>query len=680
MPAVFLLFLSAIFLSAKDSPSADEEIVLPAYTVNAVRAERSLESLPSSISVVDQTTIQEGTLQITLDEPLQNIPGVFILNPFNFAQDTRIAIRGFGARADFGIRGIRLFVDGIPATTPDGQGEVDGLDLGSAERIEILRGPSSALYGTAAGGVILIETESGPPIPIAETRLTVGSYGFFQTQAKAGGQWDNLNALANLSYMEYDGYRNHSRTRGSRFNSKVEYEIKPNSELTLIANAIDLPQQDDPGGLTLAEAEDNPRQARERNLLFDSGEEVSQERIGAKWSYLFDESKELIIRGYYTHRDFANRLPFENGGQVTFERHYPGAGFLFREEEGDFRWRTGLDFDYQDDRRRNYDNVAGVRGPLVLDQKERVSSLGIFLAPEVAISDTLTGSAALRYDRVHFDVQDEFSADGDDSGSETFHQWSPMVGINWGQSEALNLFANFTQSFETPTTTELDNPDGGGFNENLDPQIANSFEVGAKGSISGSPVPIRYELTLFTIDIEDSLVPFEEADTPGREFYRNAGSSQRTGVEAFAEAFLFPDFSVALSYTWSDFRYDSYEADGEEFSGNEIPGIPENFGSIVLQYRKPSGFFVRWITRVVGSFYADDGNTTRIDSYTTSDLRLGMDQPFGNWTVSPFIGINNIFDESYYGNIRINAFGGRYYEPAPERNYYGGIRVTYSFE
>ena len=674
-----LLLLTGFQVSAIEEEPAPA-VELPAYSVGVLRAERSMESLPSSIALVNQTTIQDGTLQLTLNEPFQNIPGVFVLNPYNFAQDTRIAIRGFGARSDFGIRGIRLYVDGIPATTPDGQGEVDGIDLGSAERIEILRGPASSLYGAAAGGVILIETESGPPIPFAETRITAGSYGLFQTQAKAGGQWDDLSTLVSGSYLQYDGYRNHSRTEGARFNSKTEYFVQPESKLTLTVSAIDLPQQDDPGGLTLEEARSDPRQARDRNLSFDGGERVSQERVGASWNQNIGAANELIFRTYYTHRDFANKLPFENGGQVTFNRHFPGAALLFRKEEGDFRFRTGFDLDTLQDHRKNYDNLEGTRGDLVLDQEEKVNSLGIFLAPEYSLSETLIASAGLRYDNVQFDVEDNFQSDGNDSGSRTFEQLSPMVGLTWELIPSVNLFTNIAQSFETPTTTELDNPDGGGFNSQLEPQTATNFEIGAKGSVAASPIPMRYDLAFFHIDIKNSLVPFELPESPGREFYRNAGSSKRTGFEGFLEVYPTPELSLAVSYTWSDFQYDNYQTDGESFSGNEIPGIPENFGSFVIEYRKPAGFFVRWTTRIVGSFYADDANDTLIESYTTSDLRLGFEQSFGNWTFSPFLGINNVFDESYFGNIRINAFGGRYYEPAPDRNFYGGLQASYYFE
>ncbi|MEM0965035.1 MAG: TonB-dependent receptor [Verrucomicrobiota bacterium] len=680
-PLLLALFLSELPESADSPEEGTQKIVeFPEYTVGVTRTESLLSDVPFSASVVDQTIIQEGSLQIALDEPLQNVPGVFVLNPYNYAQDTRIAIRGFGARANFGIRGIKLFVDGIPATTPDGQGEVDGIDLGSAERIEILRGPSSALYGSSAGGVLLIETESAPENPTVESRITVGSYGLFQIQGKAGARGKNLEGLASSSYLNYKGYRQNSRTEGTKFNSRWKYSFNERNTLSVILNAIDLPRQDDPGGLTLSEAEEDPRQARERNILFDSGEEVSQERIGARWIHNFDEQTNLSFRAYYTHRDFANRLPFEDGGQVTLDRNVPGGGILFQKDSGSLQVSAGADYDYQNDRRKNFDNLEGTRGDLVLDQKETVDSLGIFIAPEYRISEAWNVSAALRYDRVDFQVKDDFAADGDDSGDRTFDQISPMIGTVWTPAESFSLFANVSQSFETPTTTELDNPDGGGFNPDLEPQTATNFELGTRGRWTEVVVPFRYEIALFHIAIDDALVPFEEEAFPGREFYRNAGRSSRTGLEVFAEALLTESLTLSGSYTWSDFRYDSYSVNGEDFSGNEIPGIPKNFGSAVLQYRSENGLFLRWSTRLIGSYFADDSNQTKVSSYSTSDLRLGFEKSWNNWTLSPFIVINNIFDEEYFGNIRINAFGGRFYEPAPDRNFYGGLRVSFAFE
>ena len=653
--------------------------MLDPLTVNATRFEATIDSIPAAVSRVDQASIQNGTQQFGLDESLQMIPGVFIQNQYNFAQDNRISIRGFGARADFGIRGIRLFVDGIPATTPDGQGEVDGLSLASAQSIEVLRGPSSALYGAASGGVILIKTEDGTQIPFVETRWTVGAYGLVDAQFKTGGQQGNLNYLFSGSRLTYDGYRENSRTENYKFNGKLRYDLDKTSSLTTVINIIDFPIQDDPGALNQAAAEANPRQAYLGNLTFDSGETVKQEKVGLTYEKSFSEAHSIQARTYYVHRDFANKLPFKDGGQVSFERNFFGGGLQYNFRADRTRIRTGLDYDNQDDERKNYDNNNGVRGPLVLDQDEKVTNLGLFTAIDYDLLDNLTLSAALRYDQVDFDVSDHLISDGDDSGKHAFEELSPMVGLSWALTKQLALFTNVSTSFETPTTTEFDNPNGGGFNPDLDAQNATNYEIGAKGRTHLGSMPLRYELTLFHIDIENALVPYELPAFPDREFFRNAGSSQREGLEVATSIELLPVLTASIAYTWSDFSYESFISPNGDFSGNQTPGVPKHYGSFELDYRHPSGAFIRWTTRFIDSFYANDSNSTEIDDYIVSDLRMGLEHKFGNWTIAPYMGIYNLFDESYYANIRLNPFGGRFYEPAPERNLYGGIRVNYSF-
>ncbi|MFP4203828.1 MAG: TonB-dependent receptor plug domain-containing protein [Opitutales bacterium] len=225
MPALFLFMLFACLAAglptlSLSAQSENELRELEPVLVEATRTEIPIQEAPAAIGSVGQEAIQRGKQQIAIDEALKNVPGVFILNRYNFAQDTRISVRGFGAQADFGIRGIKLMVDGIPATTADGQGGVDGIDFGSSESIEVLRGPAAALYGTASGGVIRMESESGPSEPFAETRYAAGEHGFQNVQTKAGGEMDQLNYMVSASRLDFAGYRNHSRTESLKFNGK----------------------------------------------------------------------------------------------------------------------------------------------------------------------------------------------------------------------------------------------------------------------------------------------------------------------------------------------------------------------------------------------------------------------------------------------------------------------------
>ena len=669
-----------VYLLASVLSGQEADDVLPTYTVEATRIEQTNLQLPFAVSYFGKEQIQTASTQLSLDEPLQTTPGVFVLNPYNFAQDSRIAIRGFGARANFGIRGIRLIVDGIPATTPDGQGSVDGLDLGSTGSIEVLRGAASALYGASSGGVILVETESGPEQPFLETRWTFGEDGFRQSQFKAGGQQGALNYLVSVTDFEFDGVRAHNETENRRLNAKFRYDMTPDRSLTAVVNRIDLPLQNDPGGLTLAEVRADRKQARQRNVDFDAGESVRQEQLGLVYRHALSDAHEFEAKAYYVERDFANRLPFESGGQVAFDRRFYGGGALYRFIGDGLELVAGLDYDDQDDARENFDNLSGQRGPLALKQDERIESLGLFVSGRWELHESLSVSASMRRDWLEFSVDDAFPADGEDSGSRRFRETSPMLGLSYRLSPEMSLFANVATSFETPTTTELANPDGGGFNPSIAPQTATSVELGWKGEGRVGGGRYRSELTAFYIDIEDALVPFELPTSPGRDFYSNAGESERVGIEAAFRLKLTDHLSADLSYTWSDFRYEDFDGTSGDFSGNRLPGIPEHFGNIQLNYKRENGAFLRWNTRLVGSLYADDANTESVASYTVSDLRIGFERRCGAWSFAPFIGINNVFDQAYSANIRINAFGGRYYEPAPKRNAYTGVRIRYTFE
>lgn len=655
--------------------SEEVESVLEPVVVEATRLELRPLEVPAAVSVVDQRILQTGSAQLSINEALQTVPGVFVLNPYNYAQDSRIAIRGFGARSDFGIRGVRLIVDGIPATLPDGQAGVDGIDLGSAGRMEIIRGSAAAIYGPASGGVIRIETESAPNGSFVEPRFTVGDFGLQKSQLKAGHGEGPWNLLLNGTHLEYDGYRENSRTVNRSLNAKLMHEGEKGQRLTAVLNLIDYPVQEDPGGLTAAEVREDPQQARARNLQYDGGESVEQQKLGLTYALPLAEGHELRVNGYGLQRDFANKLPFTNGGQVQFDRIFFGGGAQYRYDADPFRMTAGFEAGQQVDDRQNFLNLDGIRGAPVLDQEETVRNLGSYLTGEADVSEQVTLSAAFRVDEVRFEVDDAFLSDGDDSGVRTFQEVSPSGGVRWQPQPDLSLYSSVTTSFETPTTTELDNPDGGGFTSSLEAQTAQSFEVGIKADFLEHPWQPAVDLAVFSIDVEDALVPFELEAFPGREFYRNAGSTRKEGLEASLRMVPFEPLSVDLSYTYSDFTYDRFEISGQDVSGNRLPGVPEHFGNLRIDYQSASGGSIIWNTRMVGTLQADDANTTEVDGYSVSDLRLAWEHRADSWTLAVFTGLNNVFDQSYAANIRINAFGARYYEPAPDRNMYAGVRV-----
>jgi iron complex outermembrane recepter protein len=649
---------------------------LDEVVVTATRLETSVRDVARSISVVDAGRIQDATQQLSLDEVLAGTPGLYMQNRYNFSQDLRVSLRGFGARSSFGIRGIRIFVDGIPETLPDGQAQVDSIDIGSAERIEVLRGPASSLYGNASGGVIAVRTELGNTSPFAEARLAAGDFGFRQYQLKTGGELSRLDFLLNLSRKEIDGYREHSRAQGDLVNGKFGLDITEKDRLIVSLNYIDQPIALDPGGIGAVQAENDPASARARNVLFNAGEKISQQRAGFLYRHDGDNS-ELMIRNYYVWRDFSNRLPFTSGGAIDLERFFYGAGMQYSAnalQDNALNWTIGFDADRQDDRRQRYDNNAGTIGSLVFDQDEKVDSTGVFLHGQYRWSDAWSVRGGLRYDRVSFDVRDRYLINGDDSGARDFRELSSSFALNYEFTGGV-VFASFSTSFDTPTTTELANPDGsGGFNEQLVAQTAANYELGFKRSATA----FYYEVAAFHISLDDELVPFELAAFPGRTFFANAGKSSRHGIEAVARWQGESGLRAELSYTWSDFTFDEFLDDnGNDFAGKRLPGLPQHFAYASLSYDSEKNIYGTFEINYSGNLYANNANDVNVPSYVVGNIRFGYRGRAGRWRVEPYLGINNIFDESYNSNIRINAFGGRFFEPAPVRNYYAGIIMRF---
>ncbi len=652
-----------------------EEII-----VTATRIETTLARVPAAVSVVGQDVIQLGRQQLALDEALNRVPGLFLQNRYNFAQDLRIAVRGFGARANFGIRGIKILVDGIPETLPDGQGSVDSIDLGAASQIEILRGPSSTLYGNAAGGVIAVTSELAPERPFTDLRLSAGEYGFRKVQFKAGGRSDRLGYLVSLSDSVFDGYREQSRAENTQLTARLDFDLGQDRQFLTVFNYTDQPVSDDPGGINAAQAANAPRTARDQNLNYAGGEALEQTRIGFVYSMPLGEGHEITARNYYAWRDFNNRLPFRFGGQVEFDRFFMGGGFTYS-NEGSWGGRrnrliVGFDFDEQDDDRRRYMNNFGVRGGLTLDQNESVGSRGVYIQDELNVSDAVDLRFGLRYDEVEFDVTDRFLGNGDDSGKRKLDDVSPMLGFSAQLSDSVSLYATYSSAFETPTTTEYNNPSGGGgFNPTLEPQTARNLEVGLRGSIADRH---RYEVAVFNIEVDDELIPFEVPGSPGRDYFANAGKSTRDGVEFSLTAQPTDRLRATFSYTYSDFTFKEFTTEsGRDYAGNTIPGTAEDVIFGELEYRNPNGWYGALEAIRIGDQYANNANSAGTDAYTLTNLRFGYERETDSLVIAPFAGVNNLLDETYTANLRINAFGGRFYEPGPDRHLYAG--VTFSF-
>ena len=605
-----------------------EEIV-----VEATRLSTPLDRVAAAVSVVGQEDIQLGRQQLGLDEALSRVPGVFMQNRYNFAQDLRISIRGFGARAAFGIRGIKIIVDGIPETLPDGTGQVDNIDLGATKQIEVIRGPSSSLYGNASGGVISITSEDGPETPYIDARLAVGQYDFQKLQVKTGGQTERMNYFISVSDSQIDGYRAFSQAENTQLSGRFNFDLAGDANFLAVVNITDQPLSNDPGGVNAAQATSAPRSARDRNVAYDTGEALDQTRIGFVYTTPLGDSGELSARSYLVWRDFKNKLPqFPVADAVDLERFFAGAGVSYTHTGtlGSMpnRLIVGFDSDDQDDDRRRFINNQGTLGALTFDQNESFTAQGIFLQDELTLSEQLQLTFGVRFDEIEYAVSDRFLSDGDDAGERKMDNVSPMLGILYSVSPELSLYGTLSTAFETPSTTDFANPSGGGgFNPALDPQFATNYEVGLRGSIGERH---DYEVALYNVGVDDELVPFE---IDGRDFFQNAGSSSRTGLELSLVSNPTDRIRTSLSYTYGSFEFDdfrviSFDAGGtptveDDFSGNTIPGTVEHLLFGEISYTHPSGWFGALDVMYVGEQFANNSNSVKVDSYTVANSTVG---------------------------------------------------------
>lgn len=652
--------------------------------VTATRLAQPLGDVPAAVSVVEGLDVQGGQRGVGLEESLDRVPGVLVQSSENFAQDVRIQIRGFGTRAAFGIREVRVLLDGFPETQPDGQTQIDDIDLGSIERIEVLRGPAGALYGNASGGVIQLFSEAAPPVPTATLTLSGGSYSFGKYQLEGGARAGKASAYAFGSYLQLGGYRRHSDTESGTWLAKLRYDFDDATDLTLLANGVDTPVAADPGGLTAEQVAEDPRQARELNLLLDAGESVRQARFGATLNRR-GESSDLNVYAYVITRDFDSALPIlpqAGDGIVTFNRVAPGGGVrwtLFTPVLGfDQTLTLGLDAQYQDDDRSRSPNLDGEPGALSVRQREQVGSVGPYLREAVLLRPDLELSAGLRYDAVFFDVGVDTPPDSDESGSRTFGQLSPTGGIRWtwldGRPQVLrdlSLFATIGTAFQTPTTTELANPDGVGFNPDVQPQTSVTYELGGRAHWPGNLIT---EASAYYIEVDDELIQFESPS--GRQAYRNAGHSRRYGLELDWQARLFAPLRWSGAVTLLKSEYTDYQVGEMNFAGNDEPGIPQWWIYQELRYDHPLGFFAALEAFLVDGYFVNDANSASTSAYELVNLRVGYQADLGDhWSVAPFVGLNNLASQHYIGTTRLNALGGRYFEPAPTFNSYAGIAV-----
>ncbi|MFW2133423.1 TonB-dependent receptor family protein [Ectothiorhodospira haloalkaliphila] len=678
--AIPLVLLAASKAVSAQETAADTAVRLEPVQVSAPRLERDWLGSPAAIGLLEPEDVGMGRQGLQLDEYLNRIPGLQMQNRYNFAQDIRLSIRGFGARAPFGVRGLHIRVDGIPETLPDGQSQVDAIDLESLHRAEVIRGPSSTQYGNAAGGVVDLHTQRGRDLQGVQAKVDAGSHGLRRLGIKAGdraGPWEYSISGWDL---RYDGYRDHSRVEKRLLNAKLGYEFDDGAELQTVLRVLDAPDTQDPGALTRDEVREDRRQAREASLLRDGGQSAEQQTLGITYTRPLGADDELELRGFVSQRDFHNRLPFKGGGQVRYQRDHQGLGARYARETAaggiPVLYAVGMDLAEQRDDRQRFDNLeGGIRGAQQFDQLERARSLGIFTQASLELTDRLNLVLGGRHDRLRMSVDDRFSDPGEDrSGRRDFREWSYRAGLGYAWAPGHQLYAQLGTSFESPTFTEFANPDGGtGLNPDLEPERARSLELGAKGFWGDTG---RYELAVFTMQVRDEIVNYQSDSE--RDYYENSGRSRRHGLEAGASWHPVEPLRLTLAYTLSHYRFREFrDESGEDFSGKAFPGVPRQQLFAELDWQGPEGRFVTVDMLAVDRLYADNANTERVSGHVLTNLRLGRAWETGNTRVVPYLSVNNLFDQDYQSNIRINALGGRYYEPGPGREYGVGLSVQW---
>lgn len=660
---------------------------------------------PASVDVVTGEQIRNATLQVNLSEPLARVPGVVAFNRQNYAQDLQISIRGYGARSTFGVRGIRLYSDGIPATAPDGQGQISHFDLSSAGRLEVLRGPFSALYGNSSGGVISLVTADGLPGVQAEVGTSFGSYDTERENfriAGAEGAWNwNLDAV----HFKTDGFREHSAARRNLLNGKVRLQATPDTRVTFVVNAVDMPDVQDPLGLTRAQYEaEGPRAVDQAALDFNTRKSVDQQQAGAILEHKLDAVNSFKLTGWFGQRGTeqfqaiplgAQAAPRSAGGVIDLQRDYRGIdGQWIAKTQA---WGGGLTFTaglYADDlqeHRKGYNNFAGttlgVIGALRRDEDNRVRSFDQY-AQGSWQGERFSVTAGLRHSEIRFESRDNFivPGNGDDSGAVRHSATTPVLGAVWHASDALNVYAALGRGFETPTFNELAyRPNNApGLNFGLQPATSKQWEIGVKAE----PVADwRVNAALFESRTEDEIAVL--SNTGGRSVFQNVGETRRRGAEVALEGRWAEAWSTYAALTYLDATYgNSYltcvgvctAPNTLVPAGNRIPGVPQFTGYAEVAWKhKPWGLETALELRHIGDLPVNDLNSDFAPAATVFNLRISASQKWNRWTFREFLRVDNLSDRNYVGSVIVNEGNGRYFEPAPGRTWLVGANALYAF-
>lgn len=656
--------------------------LLPPIVVSGIRYGAGGVSLPTTAYSVGRKTLERAQREANLSETLGRVPGVLVQNRYDYAEGEQISIRGFGATAPFGVNGVRLIVDGIPATMPDGQGEAQIIDLPSTARIDILEGPFSALYGNAAGGVILADTRDGPFNPTVGLRSWVGSFGSHQATLDGGATSGPANYFASLTHFHTAGWRAHSAAARSHFNSKLRYQLDPGSSLTVVANALEL-EAEDPSGLTQSQMEADPQQARSAVYTYDARKTVHNAQGGFVWRQELDSSNTLHAAIYDGQRSVRQYLPFSgnyglsSGGVVDLSDYFGGGNARISHAgtiaSVPYTLAAGMDYQRENEFRKGFVNNNGEQGALRRNEFDVVDDFAQFAQARWLLSSRWSLSTGLRRSRVRFNSQDFFitATNPNDSGSVTYTSTDPVAGVTYTANPHLHVYLDYGRGFQTPTFYQLAyRPNGQpGLNFSLQPMHSENYEIGGRLDDGG----LALTASVFHIVTHDEIVV--AASTNGRTSYTNAGKTRRTGVALRLAAPLGHGLSARLAYSYLDAHFV-----GGPYAGASLPAVPRNRADAGLHWGEPElGMYMDLDIVLHGKAYANSENTASAPGYGLVNWSAGFRQRTARWNVSEFLRLDNVFDRNYVSALVVGDTAGRYYEPGPGRDWTVGIALRRTF-
>ena len=673
---------------------------LDTIIIQATRTDRERLTTPASVYYLNQE--QDNSMNVNLSETLKGVPGLQLNNRENYAQDLQISMRGFGARSSFGVRGVRLYVDGIPATMPDGQGQTSNIDLNSLDHIEVLGGAFSSLYGNSSGGTILTTTTEGQGADSIELGHSAGSQNKGQTKLVLQGGSENASEpsyIISSSYFDTNGYRDHSSAHKVLNNAKLTWDLEDGSKINWMNNYVKI-AADDPGGLTRDQWKANPRQVATNVLLYNARKEIEQLQTGLTWNKPINDQHELYGMAYWGQRAVTQYQSIPRtaqggvnhaGGVIDFDRNFYGT---------DLRWTgkdilpntkliAGVAVDAMTEDRKGYQNFLGdrlgVKGELRRDEDNTLWNLDPYLQASYHFAPDWTLDAGLRYSNVHFKSKDKFLANGNNSGKTDYQKLLPSMALSWQILPELMTYASYAQGFETPTFTEMSYPANTAENRSFTLKAAESetYEMGLKSvSTLGD-----FTVAIFQTQTENDIVSAENDN--GRSTFRNADKTLREGVELSWNKNLWRDLTAQASYSYIDATFD---ADIPEIlnqngsiavsrveSGNYIPGIAKNQAFLSLGWKPENGLSAGLDVRYSDRIYVNDTNTEYAPSYTVAGANVGYHWKMQDWAVNTFARVDNLFDKDYSGSVIVNESNSRFYEPAEGRNWSAGLSVTKEF-